>query len=227
MGAGPSAARDGPRNEASPRVHLPTATKSVADTLGTRQEISDKAPDSLPRLVHGWLEGIDVINDDPQGLLRHRRQGPESSNRTPSPACFRLEAPPYADNRAVQRATGGKAHYETCSTRLHNLAQGGAGDPGRSRPRTGRPPAFLQAHWPPSTGQKVEEPKLAAKAPSEKDRAIIHKQIRSTSLRARTRSWPILPLLDALARPAPRQHLPAGSRATRDDIVPAGNTDAL
>jgi len=72
---------------------------------------------------------------------------------------------------------GGKAHYETLfDTAFIIWRKKGL----VTRPVEAKDWAdtrFLQALAADYPGQKVEEPKLAAKAPSEKDRAIINKQI--------------------------------------------------
>ena len=88
-----------------------------------------------------------------------------------------LKLTPYADNAQFYGLAGGKGHYATLFDTAFVIW--------RKKGLVTRPVdakdwadtrfiAALAADYP---GQKVEEPNVAAKAPSEKDRAIINKQI--------------------------------------------------
>jgi outer membrane protein OmpA-like peptidoglycan-associated protein len=164
-------------NEAHVLVSTSAATNIIADTLVARQEIIDKAPDSLRDFVHGWLEGIDVIKNDPQGSYATVGKALKLDSDTISGMLSGLKLTPYADNAQFYGLTGGKAHYETLfDTAFIIWRKKGL----VTRPVEAKDWAdtrFLQALAAEYPGQKVEEPKLAAKAPSEKDRAIINKQI--------------------------------------------------
>ncbi|HYX23312.1 MAG TPA: OmpA family protein, partial [Thermoanaerobaculia bacterium] len=148
-----------------------------ADTLVARQDVIDKAPDSLRDFVHGWLEGIDVIKNDPQGSYALVGKALKLDADTVSGMLSGLKLTPYADNAQFYGLSGGKAHYETLfDTAFVIWRKKGL----VTRPVEAKDWAdtrFLQALASAYPGQKVEEPKLAAKAPSEKDRAIINKQI--------------------------------------------------
>jgi outer membrane protein OmpA-like peptidoglycan-associated protein len=88
-----------------------------------------------------------------------------------------LKLTPYADNAQFYGLTGSKAHYDTLfSTAFVIWRKKGlvtraveAGDWADAR--------FIQANASYYPGQKVEEQQVAARAPSERDRAIINKQI--------------------------------------------------
>jgi outer membrane protein OmpA-like peptidoglycan-associated protein len=88
-----------------------------------------------------------------------------------------LKLTPYADNAQFYGLTGGKAHYDT----LFNTAFVIWRKKGLvTRPVDGKDWAdtrFLTSLASLYPGQKVEEPKLAARPASERDRAIINKQI--------------------------------------------------
>ena len=164
-------------NEAHVLVSTSAATNIIADTLVARQDVIDKAPDSLRDFVHGWLEGIDMIKNDPQGSYATVGKALKLDSDTVSGMLSGLKLTPYADNAQFYGLTGGKGHYETLfDTAFIIWRKKGL----VTRPVEARDWAdsrFLQALAADYPGQKVEEPKLAAKAPSEKDRAIINKQI--------------------------------------------------
>jgi len=54
-------------DEAHVLVSTTAATNIIADTLCARQDVIDRAPESVRDFVHGWLEGIDMMKSDPAG----------------------------------------------------------------------------------------------------------------------------------------------------------------
>ncbi|HEX4963698.1 MAG TPA: phosphate ABC transporter substrate-binding/OmpA family protein [Thermoanaerobaculia bacterium] len=164
-------------NEAHVLVSTSAATNIIADTLVARQDVIDKYPDSVRDFVHGWLEGIDAIKNDPQGSYALVAKALKLDSDTVSGMLSGLKLTPYADNAQFYGLSGGKAHYETLfDTAFVIWRKKGL----VTRPVEAKDWAdtrFLQALAADYPGQKVEEPKIAAKAPSEKDRAIINKQI--------------------------------------------------
>src|SRR3954471_5694481 len=54
-------------NEAHVLVSTSAATNIIADTLVARQDLIDKAPETVRDFVHGWLDGIEMIKNDPNG----------------------------------------------------------------------------------------------------------------------------------------------------------------
>jgi outer membrane protein OmpA-like peptidoglycan-associated protein/ABC-type taurine transport system substrate-binding protein len=163
--------------EAHVLVSTSAATNIIADTLVARQDLIDKAPDTVRDFVHGWLEGIDQIKNDPQGSYALVGKALKLDADTVSGMLSGLKLTPYADNAQFYGLTGGKAHFETLfDTAFVIWRKKGL----VTRPVEAKDWAdtrFLQALAADYPGQQVEEPKLAAKAPSEKDRAIINKQI--------------------------------------------------
>src|SRR5204863_3409277 len=48
-------------NEAHILVSTTAATNIIADTLVARQDLIDRAPDTVRDFVHGWFDGIDMM----------------------------------------------------------------------------------------------------------------------------------------------------------------------
>jgi outer membrane protein OmpA-like peptidoglycan-associated protein len=172
-----SAAVEARGAEAHVLVSTSAATNIIADTLVARQDLIDKAPGTVRDFVHGWLEGIDMIKNDPQGADALVAKELKLDSDTVSGMLSGLKLTPYADNAQFYGLAGGKAHYETLfDTAFVIWRKKGL----VTRPVEAKEWAdsrFLQALAADYPGQKVEEPKLAAKPASEKDRAIINKQI--------------------------------------------------
>src|SRR5881397_1880133 len=51
-------------NEAHVLVSTTAATNIIADTLVARQDLIDRAPDSVRDFIHGWFDGIDMMKSD-------------------------------------------------------------------------------------------------------------------------------------------------------------------
>ncbi len=172
-----SAAVEARGSEAHVLVSTSAATNIIADTLVARQDVLDQAPGTVRDFVHGWLEGIDMIKSDPQGSYALVGKALKLDSDTVSGMLSGLKLTPYADNAQFYGLAGGKAHYEALFDTAFIIW--------RKKGLVTRPveaadwadTRFLQALASDYPGQKVEEPQLAAKAPSEKDRAIINKQI--------------------------------------------------
>src|SRR3954447_4038886 len=164
-------------SEAHVLVSTSAATNIIADTLVARQDIIDKAPDSLRDFVHGWLEGIDVIKNDPQGSYATVGKALKLDSDTISGMLSGLKLTPYADNAQFYGLAGGKGHFEALFDTAFVIWRKKGLVTRSVEAKDWEDSRFLQALAADYPGQKVEEPKLAAKAPSEKDRAIINKQI--------------------------------------------------
>jgi outer membrane protein OmpA-like peptidoglycan-associated protein len=164
-------------DEAHVLVSTTAATNIIADTLCARQELIDKAPDTVRDFVHGWFDGIEMIKADPARAYSLVAKALKLDDETVSGMLSGLKLTPYADNAQFYGLTGGKAHYETLfDTAFVIWRKKGL----VSKPVDAKDWAdtrFLAALAPSYQEQKVEEPKVAAKAPSTKDRAIINKQI--------------------------------------------------
>jgi NitT/TauT family transport system substrate-binding protein len=164
-------------DEAHILVSTTAATNIIADTLVARQDLIDQAPGTVRDFVHGWLDGIEMIKDDPPAAYDVVAKALKLDSDTVSGMLSGLKLTPYADNAQFYGLTGGKAHYETLfDTAFVIWRKKGL----VTRPVEAKDWAdsrFLQALAADYPGQKVEEPQLAAKAPSESDRAIINKQV--------------------------------------------------
>lgn len=163
--------------EARILVSTTAATHIIADTLVARQDLIDRAPDTVRDFVHGWFDGIDAIKADPAQAYAVVAKALKLDEETVSGMLSGLKLTPYADNAQFYGLTGGKAHYETLfDTAFVIWRKKGL----VTRPVEAKDWAdtrFLSALAPNYQQQKVEEPAVAAKAPSTKDRAIINKQI--------------------------------------------------
>jgi NitT/TauT family transport system substrate-binding protein len=164
-------------SEAHVLVSTSAATNIIADTLVARQDLIDRAPDSVRDFIHGWLEGIEMIKNDPQGSYALVGKALKLDSDTVSGMLSGLKLTPYADNAQFYGLAGGKAHYDTLFDTAFIIWRKKGLVTRSVEGKDWADSRFLQALAAEYPGQKVEEPKLAAKAPSEKDRAIINKQI--------------------------------------------------
>jgi len=163
--------------EAHVLVSTSAATNIIADTLVARQDLIDNYPDSVRDFVHGWLEGIEMIKNDPQGSYALVGKALKLDSDTVSGMLSGLKLTPYADNAQFYGLAGGKAHYETLFDTAFIIWRKKGLVTRSVEGKDWADSRFLQALAAEYPGQKVEEPRIAAKAPSEKDRAIINKQI--------------------------------------------------
>jgi NitT/TauT family transport system substrate-binding protein len=164
-------------DEAHVLVSTTAATNIIADTLVSRQDVIDKAPDTLRDFVHGWFDGIDMMKSDPAGTYAVVGKALKLDSDTVSGMLSGLKLTGYPDNAQFYGLSGGKSHYETLfDTAFVIWRKKGL----VTRPVEAKDWAdtrFIQALAANYPGAKVEEPKIAAKAPSKNDRAIINKQI--------------------------------------------------
>jgi outer membrane protein OmpA-like peptidoglycan-associated protein/ABC-type amino acid transport substrate-binding protein len=163
--------------EAHVLVSTTAASNIIADTLCARQDVIDRAPGAIRDFLHGWFDGIEMIKSDPASAYAVVGKALKLDGETVSGMLSGLKLTPYADNAQFFGLTGGKAHYETLFDtafviwRKKGLVSKtvNASDWVDTRFLADLAAAYPQA--------KVEEPKVAAKAPSASDRAIINKQI--------------------------------------------------
>jgi NitT/TauT family transport system substrate-binding protein len=164
-------------DEAHVLVSTTAATNIIADTLVARQDVIDQAPETVRDFVHGWFEGIEMIKADPSSAYALVARALKLDSETVSGMLSGLKLTPYADNAQFYGLTGGKAHFETLfDTAFVIWRKKGL----VTRPVDAKDWAdtrFLHALAAAYPGQKVEEPALAARAPSARDRAIINKEI--------------------------------------------------
>jgi len=164
-------------NEAHVLVSTTAATNIIADTLVARQDLIDRAPDTVRDFIHGWFDGIDMMKSDPASANAVVGKALKLDADTVSGMLSGLKLTPYADNAQFYGLAGGKAHYETLfDTAFVIWRKKGL----VTRPVEAKDWAdtrFLQALAASYPGAKVEEPKMAKKEPGKNDRAIINKQL--------------------------------------------------
>jgi NitT/TauT family transport system substrate-binding protein len=164
-------------DEAHVLVSTTAATNIIADTLCARQSLIAQAPETVRDFVHGWFEGIEMIKKDPAGSYAVVAKALKLDSDTVSGMLSGLKLTPFADNAQFYGLAGGRPHYETLfDTAFVIWRKKGL----VTRPVDAKDWAdtrFLSALAPLYPGETVEEPKIAAKAPSSRDRAIINKQI--------------------------------------------------
>jgi NitT/TauT family transport system substrate-binding protein len=164
-------------DEAHILVSTTAATNIIADTLVARQQLIDEAPGTVRDFVQGWFEGIEMIKRDPASSYALVGRALKLDADTVSGMLSGLKLTPYADNAQFYGLTGGKAHFETLFDTAFVIW--------RKKGLVTRPvaakdwmdPRFISALASAYPGQKVEEPRLAARPVSAQDRAIINKQI--------------------------------------------------
>jgi len=164
-------------DEAHVLVSTTAATNIIADTLCARQNIIDEAPDTLRDFVHGWFDGIEMIKTDPTGSYNIVGKALKLDTDTVSGMLSGLKLTPYADNAQFYGLTGGKGHYETLFDTAFVIWRKKGLVTRAVNAKDWADARFIQAIAAAYPGSKVEEPKMAAKAPSKMDRAIINKQI--------------------------------------------------
>ncbi|HEX7486587.1 MAG TPA: phosphate ABC transporter substrate-binding/OmpA family protein [Vicinamibacterales bacterium] len=164
-------------DEAHVLVSTMAATNIIADTLVARQQLVDEAPGTVRDFVQGWFEGIEMIKRDPASSYALVGRALKLDADTVSGMLSGLKLTPYADNAQFYGLSGGKPHYETLfDTAFVIWRKKGL----VTRPVSGRDWAdtrFISSLAAVYPGQKVEEPRLAARPASAQDRAIINKQI--------------------------------------------------
>jgi outer membrane protein OmpA-like peptidoglycan-associated protein len=158
-------------------VSTTAATNIIADTLCARQDIIDRAPETLRDFVHGWFEGIEMMKADPAASYAVVGKALKLDTETVSGMLSGLKLTPFADNAQFFGLTGGKAHYETLfDTAFVIWRKKGL----VTRPVDAKDWAdtrFISALAQAYPGQAIQEPAIAARSASAQDRAIINKQI--------------------------------------------------
>jgi NitT/TauT family transport system substrate-binding protein len=164
-------------DEAHVLVSTTAATNIIADTLVARQDLIDQYPDTVRNFVHGWLEGIQRIRQDPNGANDLVGKALKLDADTVSGMLSGLKLTTYADNAQFYGLAGGKAHYETLFDTAFVIWRKKGLVTRAVSAKDWADSRFLLALASDFPGERVDEPKLAAKAPSASDRAIINKQI--------------------------------------------------
>ena len=164
-------------DEAHVLVSTTAATNIIADTLCARQDIIDRAPETLRDFVHGWFEGIEMMKADPAAAYAVVGKALKLDTETVSGMLSGLKLTPFADNAQFYGLTGGKGHYETLfDTAFVIWRKKGL----VTRPVDAKEWAdtrFISALAQAYPGQAIQEPKIVSRPASAQDRAIINKQI--------------------------------------------------
>ncbi len=164
-------------NEAHILVSTTAATNIIADTLCARQNLIDQAPATVRDFVHGWFDGMEMIKQDPAGSYALVGKALKLDGETVSGMLSGLKLTTYADNAQFYGLAGGHSHYETLFDTAFIIwrKKGLVTRPVEAKDWADtRFVSSVASYYP---GEKVQEPVVAAKAPSAKDRAIINKQI--------------------------------------------------
>jgi outer membrane protein OmpA-like peptidoglycan-associated protein/ABC-type amino acid transport substrate-binding protein len=164
-------------DEAHVLVSTTAASNIIADTLCARQDIIEKAPETIRDFVHGWFEGIAMMKSDPASSYDLVAKALKLDAETVSGMLSGLKLTAYADNAQFYGLAGGKAHYETLFDTAFVIWRKKGLVTRAVSAKDWADTRFIAALAPQYPGEKVEEPKIAAKAPAKEDRAIINKQI--------------------------------------------------
>jgi len=164
-------------NEAHILVSTTAATNIIADTLCARQSLLDQAPETARDFVRGWFDGIEMIKKDPAGAYAVVAKALKLDTETVSGMLSGLKLTPFADNAQFYGLAGGRAHYETLFDTAFVIWRKKGLVTRTVDAKEWADTRFLSAVASLYPGEVVEEPKVAAKAPSSRDRAIINKQI--------------------------------------------------
>jgi NitT/TauT family transport system substrate-binding protein len=163
--------------EAHVLVSTQAATNIIADTLCARQEVIDKAPETVRDFVRGWLDGIEMIKNNPNASYEVVARALKLDTDTVSGMLSGLKLTPFADNAQFYGLTGAKAHYDTLFDTAFVIWRKKGLVTKSVDAKSWADTRFLQAVAAYYPGQKVEEAPVVAKAPSEKDVPILHQQI--------------------------------------------------
>lgn len=164
-------------SEAHVLVSTQAATNIIADTLVARQEVIDQAPETVRDFVRGWLDGIEMIKNNPNPSYEVVGRALKLDTDTVSGMLSGLKLTPYADNAQFYGLTGAKAHYDTLFDTAFVIWRKKGLVSKSVDAKSWADTRFLQAVAASYPGQKVEEAPVVAKAPSEKDVPILHQQI--------------------------------------------------
>lgn len=163
--------------EAHVLVSTQAATNIIADTLCARQDLINNAPETVRDFVRGWLDGIEMIKNNPNPAYEVVGRALKLDTDTVSGMLSGLKLTPYADNAQFYGLTGPKAHYETLFDTAFVIWRKKGLVTKAVNAKDWADTRFLQAVASQYPGQTVEEAPVVAKAPSSRDVPILHQQI--------------------------------------------------
>src|SRR5215213_9368545 len=164
-------------DEAHVLVSTGAATNVIADTLVARQDLIEKAPETVRDFVNGWFDGIEMMRSNPNPANETVARALKLDAETVSGMLSGLKLTPYSDNAQFYGLTGAKPHYETLfDTAFVIWRKKGLVNKAVSAIdwADSRFVSNLATKYP---GQKVEEKPVVAKAPSKEDVPILKQQI--------------------------------------------------
>ena|GEM_PF-228496 len=164
-------------NAAHLLVTTTAATNIIADTLVARGDVIAQAPQSVLDFVRGWLEGMEMIKRDPANSYAVVGKALKLDSETVSGMLSGLKLTPYADNAQFYGLNGAKGHFETLFDTAFIIWRKKGLVTRSVNAEDWADTRFLAALASAYPGQAVDEPRIAARAPSAQDRAIINKQI--------------------------------------------------
>ncbi len=172
--SGAVTARD---DEAHILVSTTAASNIIADTLCARQDLIDRSPETVRDFVRGWFDGIEMIKTDPASSYGLVGKALKLDDETVSGMLSGLKLTPYPDNAQFYGLTDAKAHYQTLFDTAFVIWRKKGLVTRTVEAKDWADERFIQSLATFYPGQKVEEQQVAAQKPSERDRAIINKQI--------------------------------------------------
>ncbi|MEJ7576681.1 MAG: phosphate ABC transporter substrate-binding/OmpA family protein [Pyrinomonadaceae bacterium] len=164
-------------DEAHVLISTQAASNIIADTLCARQDLIDKAPETVRDFVRGWLDGIDMIKNNPNASYEIVARALKLDTETVSGMLSGLKLTPYADNAQFYGINGTKAHYETLFDTAFVIWRRKGLVTKSVNAKDWADTRFLQALATNYPSQRVEEAPVVAKPPSERDIPILRQQI--------------------------------------------------
>jgi NitT/TauT family transport system substrate-binding protein len=180
-------------------VSTTSATNVIADTLVARQQVIDEAPKSLQDFVAGWLDGIALMKEDPQGSNQIVGTALKLGADDVSGMLSGLKLTPWADDAQFYGLSGPKAYFDTLFSSAFVIWRKKGVVTRVVEAKDWEDPRFVAALADQYKGQKVEESFVFKEKPKLSDRGIVNK---SLSIHFTTGSDDIMPgsyfTLDAL-----------------------------
>ncbi|MBA2340151.1 MAG: OmpA family protein [Pyrinomonadaceae bacterium] len=164
-------------DEAHVLISTQAASNIIADTLCARQNVLDQAPETIRDFIRGWFDGIEMLKNNPNSSYEIVARALKLDTDTVSGMLSGLKLTPYADNAQFYGINGTKAHYETLFDTAFVIWRRKGLVSKSVNAKDWADTRFLQALAANYPGQRVEEPQVAARPPSERDIPILRQQI--------------------------------------------------
>lgn len=158
-------------------VSTTAATNVIADVLVVRQELIDKAPETLNAFVAGWFQGIDFMKHDPANANAMVGDYLKLATEEVEGMLSGLKLTAFADNAQFFGLTSEQAHFETLFTAAFKLWRKRGVVTKSVDAADHLDTSFVASQADTYRAQRVEEPKLVAKAASASDVPILNKTL--------------------------------------------------